>query len=31
VAGCEWVVEALGCDPAALASLPALEALFTTL
>ena len=31
MAGREWVVEALGCDPAALASLPALEALFTTL
>ena len=26
--GCEWVVDASGCDPATLASLPALEALF---
>ncbi|MBN9657444.1 MAG: S-adenosylmethionine decarboxylase [Acidobacteria bacterium] len=26
--GCEWVVDAAGCDPATLASLPALEALF---
>jgi S-adenosylmethionine decarboxylase len=26
--GCEWVVDASGCDPAALASLPALESLF---
>jgi S-adenosylmethionine decarboxylase len=26
--GCEWVVDAAGCDPAALASLPALQALF---
>ncbi len=26
--GCEWVVDATGCDPAALASLPALERLF---
>lgn len=26
--GCEWVVDASGCDPATLASLPALERLF---
>ena len=26
--GCEWVVDAAGCDPAALASLPALVSLF---
>jgi S-adenosylmethionine decarboxylase len=26
--GCEWVVEAYGCDPAALADLPRLQALF---
>ncbi|MBI5083119.1 MAG: S-adenosylmethionine decarboxylase [Acidobacteria bacterium] len=26
--GCEWVVDAAGCDPAALASLPVLAALF---
>lgn len=26
--GCEWVVDASGCDPATLASLPALEQLF---
>jgi S-adenosylmethionine decarboxylase len=26
--GCEWVVDATGCDAATLASLPALEALF---
>ena len=31
MAGREWVVEALGCDPAALASLPTLQALFTAL
>lgn len=26
--GCEWVVDASGCDPATLASLPVLESLF---
>ncbi|MBI5280927.1 MAG: S-adenosylmethionine decarboxylase [Candidatus Solibacter usitatus] len=26
--GCEWVVDAAGCDPATLASLPALTSLF---
>ncbi|HAX44130.1 MAG TPA: S-adenosylmethionine decarboxylase, partial [Solibacterales bacterium] len=27
--GCEWVVDAAGCDPAALTSQTRLEALFT--
>jgi S-adenosylmethionine decarboxylase len=29
MSGCEWVVEGYGCDPAALADLGKLEALFT--
>ena len=29
--GCEWVVDATGCDPAALASLPVLQHLFDDL
>ena len=31
IAGCEWIVEAHGCDPAALASLERLRALFSGL